>query len=310
MLIGAAKSGTSDFANKALSHPQIFGAVNKELYYWTQFKYTLNATLGDYCDLFDLSLLDLMKVKKTLNGKDFYPRVLSEYTSQTLGDDFFWRDHPKNKGLKEPMHLKIHDIYQVNPKVKIIAILRNPTFKVYSSYNMYRRNMVHTPLDFHERIVASISWWENCTQGLGLPVRTCAYSCVPELPAVLCAFSEDNNNRWGEEVVTHSGEILRALYSVFVRDWLSVFPRHQLLFLRTEDSYNMSNVMVQQVFPFLDLEPVTKQQAPEIFNDQHKNKRKYIPMLPQTQRILDQFYRPFNEDLASLLGDRKWLWES
>ena len=36
---------------------------------------------------------------------------------------------------------------------------------------------------------------------------------------------------------------------------------------------------------------------------------KHPPMLPETRRLLDDFYRPFNVKLAELLGDTSFLWE-
>ena len=40
----------------------------------------------------------------------------------------------------------------------------------------------------------------------------------------------------------------------------------------------------------------------------HK-KDEVAPMLPETQRMLDEFYRPYNQRLAAILQDRKFLWE-
>ena len=310
MLIGAAKCGTSDFAQKATSHPQILGAVNKELFYWTQFRFLINATIGDYSSLFDPAVLELLKQKETRNGRDYYPQILSEYTSQTFGDDPHWRLSPKNKDAKEPVHLKVHDIYRVNPNIKIIVILRKPANKLYSSYNMFRRLMLHNPQDFHDRVLLSIEWWNNCTKKLGLPVRTCAYSCVPEMPPVICQFTLGSKNQyWSDRHLNYSAEILRAMYSVFAKDWLSVFPRKQILFLRTEDSYNMSQVMNEKVLPFVGMKKVSKVEDPTMYSQKHSNSRSYKPMLKKTKKLLEEFYAPFNEELANTLGDKKWLWK-
>ena len=32
------------------------------------------------------------------------------------------------------------------------------------------------------------------------------------------------------------------------------------------------------------------------------------PVLDKTVKLLDAFYKPFNEELAKILGDDKWLW--
>ena len=41
----------------------------------------------------------------------------------------------------------------------------------------------------------------------------------------------------------------------------------------------------------------------------NKAKRKPQKMLAETQILLKKFYRPYNEKLADLLGDKKYLWQ-
>ena len=41
----------------------------------------------------------------------------------------------------------------------------------------------------------------------------------------------------------------------------------------------------------------------------NKHKKPYKPMLPETQQLLREFYRPYNEELAQMLNDQKYLWE-
>ena len=124
-----------------------------------------------------------------------------------------------------------------------------------------------------------------------------------------CKYSDGvDNNRWPGMGLDYSGEILRAMYSVFAEDWLSVFPKEQILFLRTEDSYNMTRVMNEQVFPFLEIKPVSIKEAPDLYNPVHAHSRSYEPMLNKTKKLLNKFYAPFNRKLAKLLGDKKWLW--
>lgn len=40
----------------------------------------------------------------------------------------------------------------------------------------------------------------------------------------------------------------------------------------------------------------------------NKNTKKK-EMLPETRQILEEFYRPFNEKLADVLNDKRWLWK-
>ena len=39
------------------------------------------------------------------------------------------------------------------------------------------------------------------------------------------------------------------------------------------------------------------------------NVKKYNAMLPETRKLLQDFYRPFNQRLSSLMeADERWLW--
>ena len=38
------------------------------------------------------------------------------------------------------------------------------------------------------------------------------------------------------------------------------------------------------------------------------NKKKYAPMLTETRQILEDFYKPYNEKLAMVLDDDRFLW--
>ncbi len=40
------------------------------------------------------------------------------------------------------------------------------------------------------------------------------------------------------------------------------------------------------------------------------NSQKYEKMLPKTKALLEEFYRPYNEKLAKMLKDDRYLWKS
>lgn len=48
-------------------------------------------------------------------------------------------------------------------------------------------------------------------------------------------------------------DLRRGLYSIFVTDWMKVYPSEQMLILRFEDYKNKVEEHLQQVFTFLDL---------------------------------------------------------
>ncbi len=46
--------------------------------------------------------------------------------------------------------------------------------------------------------------------------------------------------------------ILKSIYVVHVRDWLSVFPRDQFLFLETEEARHRPDDILQSLMGFLE----------------------------------------------------------
>ncbi len=106
---------------------------------------------------------------------------------------------------------------------------------------------------------------------------------------------------------------LRAgMYSVFLKDWMSVFPRSQFLILKAEDYYSDMTASLTQVFKFLDVHPYVADinVTMKIRNSMKGRGRRTEPMLETTEAVLREFYAPFNQELAALLGDDRFLWEA
>ena len=55
------------------------------------------------------------------------------------------------------------------------------------------------------------------------------------------------------------------------------------------------------------MQKIIKQETANTGDNQ--NSQNIGPMLKETQTLLDDFYRPFNELLAELLHDDKYLWK-
>lgn len=95
-----------------------------------------------------------------------------------------------------------------------------------------------------------------------------------------------------------------------------MFPRDQILIMRTEDySVNTKSVM-KCVFDFLQLKSLK-----EIELTKYKittSKREYVtkhklgkqPMMTKTRVMLENLYRRDTEELSRLLKDKRFLWIS
>lgn len=47
----------------------------------------------------------------------------------------------------------------------------------------------------------------------------------------------------------------------------------------------------------------------KVLNQRKSEQTMRGPMLPETRKLLDDLYRPFNEKLADLLDDQRFLWQ-
>lgn len=118
------------------------------------------------------------------------------------------------------------------------------------------------------------------------------------------------------KLVKHKTRIHLGFYAVFLRDWLSVFPRDHILIMRTEDySANTTSVM-KRVFDFLQLKPLKEMELTKFKIT--TSKREYVtkhklgkqPMMTKTKVMLENLYRPDIEELSWLLKDERFLWKS
>lgn len=182
-------------------------------------------------------------------------------------------------------------IHSVIPNSRIIAVIREPVSRLYSSYLFFNLRSAVSPERFDLLVKSSLEMWENCTTEYS--VRSCAYNKTLQ-------------NSMGVR-------LYNGLYSVFLCDWLKVFPREQVLVVRMEDYHQDMVSSLATIYNHLGLRPLTDDEE-EVVNTEpihNKSKRKKTvgKMLNSTAYILREFYRKFNSDLAELLGDSRFTWE-
>lgn len=100
------------------------------------------------------------------------------------------------------------------------------------------------------------------------------------------------------------------MYSEFIGEWLATFPREQLLFLRNEDYKVSQREHMDAVFSFLGMRNLTEPEWGKVMSMPVKNVGKdKSKMLPETRKLLQDFYAPFNAMLSKQLGDERYLWK-
>ncbi|KAH9520054.1 Carbohydrate sulfotransferase 15 [Bulinus truncatus] len=291
-ILGFDKCGTTDFHSRLTSHQEIlfnFGVVNKELYFWSWLRF------GNFFDRkYQVSKLWQYKHRfphrRIIDGlaKDKVQLITGDATPLDAWEFRYWPGDPQNKGLIEPRFLTPHAMRHVYANPKFILLMRDPVERLYSDYIFLRHGK--TPEEFARDVLEAVSVVKDCLKTYSL--RHCIFS---------------------EEMYTNLPmRIQIGCYSVFLREWFSVFDRRHFLIFRTEDYHNNTKEYLRQAFDFLQVSQLSESELEKISNKpiKHETALKKIagPMLPETRAILEEFYARFNEDLASLLNDSRFLW--
>lgn len=193
IICGTQKGGTSALYTYLRMHQEICMSKQKEVHFF------------DNEDIFG---------SKKPNYDEYHSFFLPEISHKIIGEAtpiyMYWHNAPKR-------------IYQYNPKMKIIVILRNPIERAYSHWNMER-----------VRGNDSLSFWdaihkekERCEEALPYQHRTFSY-------------------------------IDRGFYLNQLRIIWSYFPSEQVLILKNEDLKNKHREIIIQVYQFLGVKQIEK----------------------------------------------------
>ena len=168
-------------------------------------------------------------------------------------------------------------VCDVLPAAKVIVLLRNPVDRAYSHYRE-RVGQGVEPLSFEAALEAED--------------RRLAGE-VEQLSA---------DPAYHSHAYDSYAYRSRGVYRPQLDRWLALFPREQVLILRSEDLYADAQHVVDQVTAFLGLP-----QFPLAEFERH-NQLPSAPMSPRTRAALCDFYRSHNERLYELVG-RDFGWD-
>ncbi|KAK7504890.1 hypothetical protein BaRGS_00003918 [Batillaria attramentaria] len=209
--------------------------------------------------------------------------VVGDASASTLFENKLWYLFPGNGNCSEPRILTVDYIRHLNPGVKTIVILRNPTSRLFSQYKYYKlqiKGLKSNREEFHEWAKEQVKLITDCFNEFG--IRRCAYNAT---------FTRQESCR-----------AIIGIYYVYIQDWLLRFPRDQIYIVRLDDlSVNVTGEMTK-IFAFLELVSAKRANVGTL-------SQTFGPILPATKSLLDDFYRPFNRRLAQLLGDEHFSWE-
>ncbi|XP_067654172.1 carbohydrate sulfotransferase 15-like [Haliotis asinina] len=274
-LAGFPKCGTTFTFSTIVGHPEAVKGKVKEPHWIARKRFKERSDLQCYVDKFSPAarVIDSEVSIDPLTGQTFHPIITGDGSASTAWHNPNWRYLPGNYNCTEPRVLTPHYLYHLNPSTKVIILVRNPTERVISGYNYFIRGHI-TAESFHAKMVQDLRTFEDCCSKYSF--RVCAYNDNIRLPI--------------------------GLYHVFIRDWMNVFPADQILIVRLEDIRGDPFRAFTRIFNFLGLSHVSRSDLREILNSSRMNdKRKRFQATNETLRLLDDFYRPHNIQLARLL---------
>jgi hypothetical protein len=162
------------------------------------------------------------------------------------------------------------------PSVKLIALLRDPVERALSAY--------------HHQVRAG-------TESLSFA------DAMDQEPARLAAEIErlEADQTYKSAAHRRFSYLSRGIYVDQLAAWLRVFPREQLLIIRSEDFFEQPAATVGQVLEFLGLPPADSS------GFRRFNVGEYDGMDPAVKARLTKYFAPHNQRLYDLLGrDLGW----
>jgi hypothetical protein len=198
--VGAQKAGTSALDAYLRTHPGLCLARVKELHLFDDDENFFKRALGGYADY----------------HRQFAPTSAAQILGEITPAYMYWNEAPRR-------------IWEYNPAMKLIAVLRNPITRAYSQWNMERDRGID-PLPFWDALQA-----ERARLRGALPYQDRRFSYVD-----------------------------RGFYTGQLRRLWLFFPPEQVLVLRYEELLREPDRALPKVFDFLGVErlpPIPPQEA-------------------------------------------------
>lgn len=170
-------------------------------------------------------------------------------------------------------------IRQHFPKTKIIFLLRNPGKRAYSDYCYGIKLGIRTDhAAFEDRIRREMIWTRENLQEL------------------------QSDKEMELDLRKNCAYVAPGLYSIWLKKWFDVFEEDQILILKSEDFFRNSQQVMDRICGFLQLEPHKLEEYKKV------NANTYPPIDPEIAKELNDFYKPFNEDLRLKYGLESGTW--
>ena len=290
-LSGMPKCGSTDFYDKLVWHPDLVRPTwGKENHYWARSRlgkptdHLLQG--GTRSKNFSTFLHDLgpERVERHPTAR------LVDGTQSMLWDLKGWE--ARYPGHDEPPYSNADLLHEVTPEAKVLVITRDPVERLYSDYLFFNseNSQNKTASSFDAAVRLELGRFETCL--LNRDLRTCCY--------------DSKNN---PKLRLHLG-----VYICYIRDWKQVFG-DEIMVISLEDYSSHPQPTLIRIFNFLGVsKPDNEKLRAFLHGSKKSNSRRKSAllkgdMLPQTRKILQEFYGPYNRELARYLQDTRFLYK-
>ncbi|XP_065907365.1 carbohydrate sulfotransferase 15-like [Dysidea avara] len=192
---------------------------------------------------------------------------------------------------------------EMQPDAKFVVLIREPISRLYSAFWFYASTKLKEkliknkgPQLFTEDVHTFFDRLKRCSKDVSM------LTCIRAAKDFHHHFERDD-------------QLLTGFYHLYLLPWLQVFPRENFLFIRSEDMKEDTEKALKEIFEFLEMSPlpddVLKDTVKTVLHNQkilHSSNSNLL-LSPSTKQQLRTYFRPFNEKLAELLEDDKYLWE-
>ena len=252
-IIGFVKCGTTSLYEYLISHPNVYPPKGKEI---------------DYFDRLYSRGINWYKMG--------FPLKLHRFIVTRIFRRPFLTGEATPRYIESPH--AADRIKQVTPNAKFIILLRNPTTRAFSQYNMNLRN------DYEYR---------NFENALNHEAE--------RIEGRMQKMEQDPNYySWNYDLYGYSEH---GIYVDKIKHWMEVFPKEQFLIIQSEEFLEQKSKTFAQVLKFLGL-PVWEPDEYVLYK-----KRDYKEsMEPELRKKLTDNFKPHNQRLYEFLG-RKFDWE-
>jgi len=239
IIAGFPKCGTTSLYAYLVQHPSVLSAFSKETYFFQKHS-----------------------GKGLFWYRAYFPTVITKFIQKLRKRKFVTGEATPSYAADSSIHKKIRDM---NPNIKLILLLRNPTDKAFSNYNhLVRKGMAD---NIEDAIKADLAVKEGTRR-----------------PSFRNLVS-------GGIYINH----LKKLYKVF--------PKEQVLVIKSEDLFEDPKAEVNKCFRFLGLDEF------DLPKYRNFNPGNYGSADQKTRKFLDDFYKPYNKELYEYLG-KDFGWDS